>query len=179
MKRNKKRGKKALQGLILFLVIPILTGIFINWRVGLGFFGLVALTRFIKIKRRKYFARDTEGKEVGFKQFMKRWKVGIEGITPLQQAKTNLMGNWITLTGIVSGIVINALVRVSHQWVWIEIVLLGSLILVVIQMIGGLQKYWRFKTIDKAQKEMEESLEEVIIKQPKERIRKIKMVQLG
>lgn len=98
---------------------------------------------------------DKEGKKVTTKEFFKRWKSGIEGITPLQQAKTSLMGNWIVLSGIVSGMVVNALVRMQDQWWWIEIILGGSLILVVIQMIGGFQKYWRFKEIDKQMKEIE------------------------
>ena len=92
---------------------------------------------------------------------MSRWKNGIEGITPLQQAKTNIMGTSITLIGIFSGIVINALVRMENQWIWIEIILTGSLILVVIQMITGLQKYWKFKEVDKIQQEFEKQMKEI------------------
>ncbi len=89
---------------------------------------------------------------------MKRWKEGVEGISPIQQSRTTILGNWITLSGILAGIIINALVRVKNQWIWIEVILLGSLVLVVIQMIGGLQKYWRFKEVDKIQKKLEEEL---------------------
>jgi len=81
-----------------------------------------------------------------------------EGISPIQQSRTTILGNWITLSGILAGIIINALVRVKNQWIWIEVILLGSLVLVVIQMIGGLQKYWRFKEVDKIQKKLEEEL---------------------
>ena len=173
--RNKETGKNALKGIIKFIIIPTLLSIFINWKVGLSFFGIVLFIKIVIIKRRKYFMKDLGGDEVGLKSFMKRWKDGIEGITPLGQAWTNLLGSWITLTGVLSGMIINALVRVEHQWIWIEIVLLGSLILIVIQMIGGLQKYWRFKIIDEATKGLVNDLKE----EKKEVVKKIKMEKLG
>jgi len=129
--------------------------ILFNFLIGLGTLTFFVLLLILKIRKRGYFMLDKEGKKVTTKEFFKRWKSGIEGITPLQQAKTSLMGNWIVLSGIVSGMVVNALVRMQDQWWWIEIILGGSLILVVIQMIGGFQKYWRFKEIDKQMKEIE------------------------
>jgi len=156
--KDRKKGKQALLGVLKFLVIPILLIILINWKYGLGVFTLFLIRYIYKIRKRKYFAKDTEGKKVGFKQFMKRWKEGVEGISPIQQSRTTILGNWITLSGILAGIIINALVRVKNQWIWIEVILLGSLVLVVIQMIGGLQKYWRFKEVDKIQKKLEEEL---------------------
>ena len=175
MKEKKKRGKQALKNIFLLIIIPTLFSIFLSWKIGLSFFGVVSLIKIVQIRRRKYLMKDTEGKEVGIKSFFKRWKDGIEGITPLQQAWTNLLGNWITLTGVLSGMVINALVRVEHQWIWIEIVLLGSLILIVIQMIGGLQKYWRFKIIEEATK----GLVNDIKKEKKVIVKEIKMEKLG
>ena len=121
----------------------------------------ILLILLIYFKRKGYFIKDRAGKKIGFKEFMSRWKNGIEGITPLQQAKTNIMGTSITLIGIFSGIVINALVRMENQWIWIEIILTGSLILVVIQMITGLQKYWKFKKVDKIQQEFEKQMKEI------------------
>ena len=153
--RNKKKGKELLIGIFKLIVIPLLLLKLINWKIGLIVFIIFLLIYIVKIRRRKYFTKDLKGNEVKFKSFFKRWKDGIEGITPLQQAKTNLMGTWITLSGIIAGIIVNALIRMKSQWVWIEVILVGSLILVVIQMIGGLQKYWRFKEIDKAMKELE------------------------
>lgn len=107
-----------------------------------------------RIKKRGYLAKDKSGKPLKTKEFFQRWKEGIEGITPLQQARTNLMGNWITMTGILSGIIINALIRMSHQWWWIEIILMGSLILGTIQMINLFQKYWKLKKTDEIMKEL-------------------------
>ena len=162
MKRDKserrKRGKKALKNLMILIVIPLLLIIFLNWKLGLIVFGIVFLYKLFQMKKRGYFAKDNEGKELGFKKFMKRWKLGIEGITPLQQARTNLMGLWIVISGILAGIIINALVRMGKQWIWIEIILGGSLVITVTQMIGGFQKFWRFKEVEKTQKKIEEDL---------------------
>lgn len=157
---KKERGKKVLGNVFRLFVLPLGLTIIFTWRIGLAslvFFGLMKL---LSIKRRKYFAKDMKGDKLGFKEFMKRWKLGIEGITPLQQAKTNLMGTWIVISGILGGIIINALVRIGTQWIWIEVILVGSLIVTVMQMIGGLQKYWRFKETDKVQKQFEKELKE-------------------
>ncbi len=173
--KEKKRGKQALKNIFLLIICPTLLSIFTNWKVGLSFFGVISLIKFVQIRRRKYLMKDVKGKEVGVKSFFARWKDGIEGITPLGQAKTNLLGTWITLTGVISGMVINALIRMSNQWWWIEIILFGSLILIAVQMIGGLQKYWKFKIIDKAMKEAEGNQK----KEKKEVVKEIKMVKLG
>lgn len=148
---NKQR---TLTNFVFLIAIPLLVAIISKTPYGLIVFGCALLGKFIQIKKRKYFMIDKSGKKIGVKEFFSRWKNGIEGITPLQQAETNLMGNWIVIIGILSGMVINALIRMKDQWWWIEIILAGSLILVVIQVIGGLQKYWRFKEINKAQKEL-------------------------
>lgn len=153
---NKEKSKRFLKRTLIYLVVPILLLIFLKFKISISIIGGLILIKFIQIKRRGYFLKDINGNKLKFKEFMKRWKEGIEGITPLQQAKTVLLGNWIVVSGILSGMIINALVRVKSQWWWIEIILLGSLILVVIQMIGGLQKYWRFKAIEKAQRELEQ-----------------------
>jgi len=96
-----------------------------------------------------------QGNKLKFKEFLKRWKSGIEGITPLQTAKTNLMGTWIIISGVLGGMIINVVVRMQDQWWWIEVILAGSLILSVLQLLTGFQKYWRFKKIEDAQKELE------------------------
>lgn len=152
---NKKTSKKILKNVILLLVIPIILSIIFSFKIGLGFLVALIIIKLIIIKRRGYFAKDINGNKLSFKQFMSRWKKGIEGITPLQSARTNLLGTWIVISGILSGMIINALVRMKDQWWWIEIILLGSLILTIMQLIGGLQKYWRYKEIDKAMKEIQ------------------------
>lgn len=155
---NKKKSKRILIRTLKYFVLPGLLISTLKFNLALAIIVGLILIKVIHIKRRGYFLKDIEGNKLKFKEFMTRWKRGIEGITPLQQAKTNLMGNWIVFSGILGGMVINALVRMGVQWIWIEVVLAGSLVLVVIQMIGGLQKYWRFKEIDKARRELENEL---------------------
>ena len=176
--QRRKRGKRALKNLMLLIVIPTLLTILFNWKVGLGLFILTIIYKVIIIRRRKYFFKDVDGKKMGIKKFFERWKEGIEGISPLQQARTSLLGNWITLSGIVAGLTINALVRIKNQWIWIEVILFGSLILVVIQMIGGLQKFWRFKEVEKAQKEFERQLKGFHKKKKRKKKEKIKIVKM-
>lgn len=124
----------------------------INWIIG-----WIALAIFLFIilrnKIRGYFFKVKKtGEKLKFKEFMKRWKKGIEGITSLQQTRTTIMGTWIVITGQIAGIIINVLTRIKGQWLWITIVLIGSLIIVSMSMIGTLQKYWRLKEIDKQMK---------------------------
>jgi len=153
--KSKKKGKSSASIILTLIILPLILYFIFNWKISLATFLFFLIIQIIKTKKRKYLMRDREGKKVKTKEFFKRWKAGIEGITPLQQAKTSLMGNWIVLSGIVAGMIINALVRMKDQWWWIEIILAGSLILVVIQMISGFQKYWRIKEVDKQMKELE------------------------
>jgi phosphotransferase system glucose/maltose/N-acetylglucosamine-specific IIC component len=114
------------------------------------FFGLIILRLLI----RGYFFKTKSGEKLKFKVFMKRWGKGIEGITGLQQKKMQLMGIWITITGIVSGIVVNCLIRIKNMWWWILIILIGSLILILVQFLGTYQAYKKFKIIDEKMKEL-------------------------
>jgi amino acid transporter len=115
------------------------------------FFTLITIRA--RIKKRGYFWTDKKGNPVTFKQFKQKWRKGIEGITPLQQTKAQLLGTWITLTGIIAGMLVNVLVRLKNQWWWILIILSGSLILMLIQFLGTYQKYRIQKQIDIAMKE--------------------------
>jgi len=121
---------------------------------------LIGLLLFIVIrtKSRGFFWKAKDGEKLTLKQFFKRWGSGIQGITPLQQTKTNIMGIWITITGIVAGIVVNVLIRLKDMWWWITIILVGSLILTLVQFLGSWQKFKRLKATEKAMKEIEERL---------------------
>jgi len=110
------------------------------------------------IKRRGYFLKDKAGNKLHFKEYMKRWGQGIEGITPVQITKTQLMGTWIVITGVIAGIVINALTRMKNQWIWIEIVLIGSLIVSTTQIIGAYQKYKILKKVEQAMEDAEKNV---------------------
>ena len=161
MKKRKKniRGKRALKNTFLFIVIPILLSIFLKWRIGLIFFLVAIIIKAITINKRGYLIKDRKGNKVIIKDFFKRWKDGIEGITPLQQSRTTLLGTWIVISGIIAGILINALVRMKDQWIWIEVILAGSFILTLMQLVSSLQKYWRFKEVEKIQKKFNKEME--------------------
>jgi len=83
------------------------------------------------------FWTDKQGKELTFKEFMQRWKQGIQEVNQVQQLKISLIGYWIVLGGIVSGI-ISAII--TSIW-WLMIVLLGSLIITGVSTLGAYQKY--------------------------------------
>ena len=108
----------------------------------------------LRVILRGYFWRTKNKEKLSLKEFLKRWKRGIEGITPLQSTKTQLSGIWITITGIIAGIIVNCLVRIKNQWWWILIILIGSLILVGINFLTTWQKYLRLKEIDNQIKQL-------------------------
>lgn len=120
-----------------------------------------------RIKKRGYFWKAKDGTKLSFKEFLKRWKDGIEGITPVQQAKTQLMGLWITLTGIITGLIINVLIRIKPHWIWIEIVLAGSFIVTGTSMIGSYQTY-------KIKKRVENSMRKLMEKKNVKKVRTAK-----
>jgi hypothetical protein len=81
--------------------------------------------------------KDKEGKEVHTKEFLIRWKEGIEGITPLQKERTNLWSMLPVFGGIFWGL---AVTWIGGTW-WLTLVLCGSLPIVSISFISTLQKY--------------------------------------
>ena len=108
----------------------------------------------IRIKKRKYFWKDKQGNKLSFKEFMSRWREGVSGITPLQQSFTQLLGTWIVMTGLIAGIVVTCLVRLENMWVWILIILIGSLIVTGTSLLGQYQKYRAYKRIDMEMKRL-------------------------
>ena len=88
-------------------------------------------------------------RKLGFKRFFQVWGRGIEGITPYQQAKTELKGQVIILVGTVWGIVYMGIVSSKdHTW-WIFVMLIGGLIVLLASMAGTYQKYVRLKAQEK------------------------------
>lgn len=120
---------------------------------------IIVVVIIIVTKRKGHFWKTKSGEKISFKQFLGRWKKGIEGINALQQTKMQLMGIWITITGILSGIVVNALIRMENIWWWVEIILVGSLIVTGAQVLGIYQKYVSLKTIQKAMDDLEKEKE--------------------
>lgn len=71
------------------------------------------------------------------KEFISRWKGGIEMVTPLQRTKVDLVSYSIIVIGMILGIIVNIRAKV---W-WLVIVLSGSLCLVAMTYLGAIQKY--------------------------------------
>ena len=90
------------------------------------------------------------------KEFVSKWKTGIDMITPLQRTKVDLVSYSIILLGMVLGIIINIRAKV---W-WLVIVLSGSLCLVGLTYLGAIQKY---RILSKFEKEVKENEQESIV----------------
>jgi len=98
-------------------------------------------------------------KQMGAKKFFKQWAKGIEGISPMQIARGNLLGIIPVLIGTIIGIVV---VIVNKTW-WLLLILIGGFIVSLMQLLGFLQKFIRLKVQDKLMKMIEEKNKEVLV----------------
>jgi hypothetical protein len=105
------------------------------------FIFLVLVTRIVV---RGYFWKDKQGNKLTFKEFLKRWKDGVETTSPLQQTKINLWSYPLVLGGIITGLVIMGLRR---EW-WLVLILSGSLPMTLMGLLSTYQKYKACKRID-------------------------------
>jgi len=55
--------------------------------------------------------KDKEGNKITFKEFLSRWKEGIEQITPRQRLENEIRATLISLIGFIAGVVILILKR--------------------------------------------------------------------
>ena len=78
--------------------------------------------------------RTKEGEKISWKEFMSRWKKGIEGITPLQKLKAQRNGINLQLIGLLLGFVISIL-NYKQLW-WLTLILFGGLIVTGVQKLG-------------------------------------------
>ena len=85
------------------------------------------------------------GEKISWKEFMKRWKKGIEGITPYQQVKMTIRSTWIVVIGLVAGIVVSCF-NLKNLW-WLMIILVGGLFNTLIIQLGNYQKHKILKTM--------------------------------
>lgn len=96
---------------------------------------------------------DKQGKKVGAKEFMQRWKRGIIDITPYQQAKMTFNNTWIILVGIICGFVFTFF-NMQQLW-WLAIILGGAGFNTIVVQLGNYQKMKQLEIFDKAVKEVE------------------------
>jgi hypothetical protein len=101
--------------------------------------------------------KTKSGEVITWKEFGKRWKKGIEGITPLQQAKMAYKSTWITIVGILLGLVISAIAIKSLYWLFI--ILTGALFNTFIQQIANLQRWRMFANVEGQMKILMEQVE--------------------
>jgi len=83
--------------------------------------------------------KTKDGETITWKQFFRRWKRGIEGVTPFQQARMTFHSTWIILVGIVLGFEFS-LFRLASLY-WLSVILIGALANTIIIQIGNYQKY--------------------------------------
>ena len=91
--------------------------------------------------------KDKEGNQLTYKEYMARWKKGIEQVTPLQQAKAQFKSTIIMLIGILAGIII-CITQFSKLW-WVFLILVGSFGVVSFQLLGLFQKKRALQKFDK------------------------------
>ena len=103
------------------------------------------------------FWTDKEGKKLSFKEFMARWRSGIQAVTPLQSTRSQLMFSYIVLVGLIGGIIVSLLAW-KTLW-WLVITLIGTLGIQVLGLIGTYQKYVILKNIENMMKGGENEIE--------------------
>jgi hypothetical protein len=82
----------------------------------------------------------------GQKGFFSRWKEGVNQITPYQQSRIILLGQSITMVGIICGIITSFL---AYPKFWLIAILAGALFVQGMSLLAEWQKYQIYKTIEK------------------------------
>ena len=102
------------------------------------------------------------GEKISWKEWLQRWKRGINGITPLQQVNIQIRGTYIIILGLLCGIFICCL-NIKDLW-WLMIILIGGLFNSAMQWVGLYQKKQVFLRMGLYQKvdEKEEQKNEFI-----------------
>ena len=99
---------------------------------------------------------DKSGKRIDAKEFLERWKAGMQGITPLQQFKSMQWGYLLMIVGSITGIVISCITRL---W-WLVLILLGNLVINGLAFLGNWQKIKQLSMLEAQMKGMELKPEE-------------------
>ena len=103
--------------------------------------------------------KTKEGEKISFKEFISRWKVGIEGITPLQKEKIKLTGTKITLLGLFLGLCVT-IYGWRDLW-WVAIILIGAILNTGVQYLATKQQKKLYQTIEDNFKEAEEPQDDI------------------
>ena len=93
------------------------------------------------------FWKTPEGEWLTFKEFMERWRKGIEGLTPLQTTKTQLHSTKLVVLGIILGMIFSLLD--FKRLFWLFIILLGSFGITLSQLVVLWQKKKALENIER------------------------------
>lgn len=82
--------------------------------------------------------KDKDGNKLTFKEFIARWKTGLETVNPYQQTVAQLTATKIMLLGVLIGLIVT-IVNYKTGY-WMAIILSGALLNTSVQYIGLKQK---------------------------------------
>jgi len=82
--------------------------------------------------------KDKSGRWIEGKEFRKRFAQGVEGISPLQQIKSQIFFSWITIIGLLCGLTVS-IYRWNTLW-WLGIILIAGTGNTIVGLIGLYQK---------------------------------------
>lgn len=95
---------------------------------------------------RMKFWKDKKGNALDSKEFLHKWKKGIQSITPLQQASIVYKNSWVMIIGILAGIIFT-LFNLKQLW-WLTIILAAAFVNTLIVQLGNWQKYKMLKSLE-------------------------------
>ena len=101
-----------------------------------------------------HFWKNKKGEKLSFKEFIKHWQKGVEGITPLQSIKTQMGGTKITMLGMFLGLCVS-IYGWRNLW-WVGIILIGALLNTGIQFLGLRQQKKLLVNLEEQFKETDE-----------------------
>ena len=115
--------------------------------------------------------KDKLGEQISFKEYFSRWKLGIEGITPIQKLTNEARGTLISLIGFITCFVALIIFREKLIVSWFAygliLVFLGSTITTGLKYISLRQQLKIFKNIEKQINMSEEEIDSIKLKEDK------------
>lgn len=86
------------------------------------------------------------GEKITGKEFMSRWKKGIQGVTQLQQIQMTYKSTWVMVLGLSAGLIVS-LIAFKSLW-WLALILFAGLFNTLIVQIGSYQKITLLKSLE-------------------------------
>lgn len=99
------------------------------------------------------FWTDRNGNKLTFSEFKERWKQGIAKVSQLQQVNASIKFTWLTLAGLLCGIVVSSW-QFNTLW-WLTIILVAAFGNTGVGMLGLWQKRQMLENIEKQMKQIQ------------------------